>query len=585
MERIQGKEMWSIFREYSRFDPRKLKSFDTMMRRVRRSIPKPKVYWQVKDRCSGRVIRGKGYSFPEKKFKDKWRYQTLVVWTRVPLMDVIRFHAASHPNAPFMENGRIRYNKVHITFTYDGIPNGKSSPDTLNVMGLTFRGCRQVYIPQVRVARRFHPKDIHEFLDSFVNECKHLHVKVDFFVADAPMRAFLKCLKGHAGRYSCEICEAEGTCEHRRICYPSEHIGKERRTQARWLHHVSDLHEQRRHGHVDNVKGITDRSPLIDLPGFDMIKNAPSDPMHRDWLGIAKAILWKHTLALGKNGVISSKGKRIADRISAEYMRLRLPTEFQHKSRQLDYANFKSHEWKSITVSCFPVICQVVHDEYGEGAAQVWLLFVYLILVYNGPSHVRDCIGRRNLETLHKNLYELFEDEYGKGACTFNWHNFSHMPEIIERATTPQMSTESFESAYGRVQKSYVSGTRNIGKQITINMILRGIMHREGPKCGNHLAMEPFKDLRRNDSIIIDDNLDYYEVKATSEDNVCVARINTEKWCCPQDPTIPMHLVGVFKYVGVDESTTLVPRDNFCGKGLLTPNGVLIPLYKDLLFS
>ncbi len=586
MNRRQAVAMWDVLREFSRFDPLELKSFDTLQRKLKATMPQPEVTWKVKRIRDGKVFAGKGKSLPERRFKDKRKFETVLVWTRIPLRDLIRYHAAKHPNARFMVNGRIDYTKVAFTFTYDGIPNGKSSPDNLHVMGLQFQGCKCVYIPHVRIARRKTLKEVEQFLGPFVKEVQQLGCKILRFVADSPMRALLKCIKGHAGNYSCELCEARGRTVDKRVCYPGSEMHQQRRTHELWLERLDDLESEREHGHVVSIKGITGASPLLRVPGFDIVRDAPSDPLHRDWLGIVKSTLWKHSVGLSKAGNMSSKGRRICEEISEVYRQVRLPKEFSHRARVIDYANFKGHEWKSLVISCFPTICDVVAVEHGEPHAHIWLLYVFLVLLYNGPAWVFHDIGIDELKEMHETLYDEFEHEFGPAACTFNWHNFHHMPTLRMNARTTDMSTEVYESSYGRVQMSYHPGTRNIGKQIANNMLLRTLVHVEGQHCENKLHVEPSKEhVNVDDSIVIDDQFNFYKVIEVHGQQVTVKRFVTKRWQCDHDSTLPFHKVGVFVNDGLEDVEVVIDRAIVQGKGIVTKDNLLIAFYKDFLYS
>ena len=586
MSREQGKEMWALSREFPAFDPMEMKSYDTMERRVREVMPQPKVSWRVKVLDTGEFVEGKGESFPEARYADKDKYEVWTVWTRLSLRELIMYHGGKHLDCHFVEDGFVVFEKVHLTFTFDGIPCAKSSSDTLTVMGLTFKGCKYVYIPQARIARRAAPKNIHEFLDPFVAECKSLKVTVDFLVADAPMRSYLKCLKGHAGRHSCEVCEARGTCVNRRICYPRTSMHQKRRTHASWIVYVEDLEEQRQYERTDHVVGITARSPLLELPGFNMVQQSPSDPMHRDWLGIVRTSLWKPTVGISKAGVMNAQGRRIHQAVSAVYKKYRLPQEFTHRAREVDYANFKAQEWKCLTVTAFDTICDVVLQELGHETAHVWCLFAFLIFIHYGPKAKRDQLGQARLEELHEQLYDEFEDDFGSGACTFNWHSFFHLPEIGKFGTPIEMSTSGYESAYGLVQESYAPSTRNRGLQIVRNMLLRSINHSPGVYCNNNVIIEATKDgLRHKDSIVITEDLHFYKVQAVMADNVIVHAMDTEPWSSKHDPTLDWQVTGIALYKGIIERDICLKRGDIRGKGVLTAGNVLIPMYYQLLFS
>lgn len=66
------------------------------------------------------------------------------------------------------------------------------------------------------------PGSLRDYLRDFVKECNRLHEKglhinsrilkfeILAFICDTPARAYLKCVKGHAGFYSCERCNVKG---------------------------------------------------------------------------------------------------------------------------------------------------------------------------------------------------------------------------------------------------------------------------------------------------------------------------------------------------------------------------------------
>ncbi len=583
MTRAQGVDVWKLLQEYSPYSAVEMKSFDTLERRLAAVLPSPVVSWKVLDLETGESHVGAGKCFPERLYGNRNKFEISCTWSRLKLKDVIRLHAGIHvEECEFVEDGLINFTAVHITFTCDGIPYAHSTPENLHVIALKFRDCREVYIVQARVAKRSEPKNVHDFIDAFVAECNELEVHVDFFVADSPMRSFFKMLKGHAGRSSCEICEAVGTCVSRRIVYPAHTVLQQKRSQERWLEFVEDLESQ---SGSDNVHGIMGRSPLLTLNNFDIVRKSPTDPLHRDWLGITKSTLWRNTTGMGKNGIMNARGQRIANSVSDFYRALRLPSEFSHRSRPVDYPNFKGHEWKSLLISSFVAICDVTTLECDHKMSHVWLLYTFLILLYNGPRWAFDEMDDEYLEELHQQLYDEFEEVFGPGCCTFNWHSFYHMPTVRKFGSMPETSTEPFESAYGKVSKSFRPGTRNAASQIIKNMTLRSLNHGQSA-CEKRLVIEPETcSLRTDDSIVMDDLFHYYKVLLVQNDHVKVAEIKKTAWDSPFDPTLPYHKVGIFQKVSISEDCCWYRKDYFTGKGMIVKDNILIPMHRDLLFS
>ncbi len=560
-------------------------SYDTLERRVFRLLPEISIAWKVQNLETKKYFTGRGTSFPEKVFGDREVYETTVVWARMSIRDVIRLHAGAHEGVcEFLEDGRIQCSKVHLSITYDGIPYASSSPDNLTVMAIRFRKCKLVYILQARYGKRREPKTVHEFMDEFVMEASTLGVKVDYFLADAPMRSFLKCIKGHAGRHSCEVCEATGMTVNRKIVYPGCMVQQRRRTMQRWLECVADMEDQLQNGVTTNVKGITGRSPLLSLPDFDIIRKAPTDPLHRDWLGITKS-MWKWTVGVSKAGVVSARGQRITAAVSTFYKSVKLPKEFSHRSRAIDIPHMKAHEWKSILVTAFTAICETVNDEIGHQLSRIWSTFAFLIFVYYGPEWVFLGFEEDYLEELHQRLYDDYEMEFGATACSFNFHAFYHMPVVRSFGRANHVSTEPFESAYGQVKNSFQQGTRNISLQIVRNMMLRAINHTTA-HCNHELFLRPERrTVRFDNSIAIDEMLTYYRIKEVYEDTVDAVVMRTTDWECPWDPTLPFGRVGVTKFVKEEDQVINFKKSHLMGKGNLLPNGLLVPMYWDLLFS
>lgn len=78
----------------------------------------------------------------------------------------------------------------------------------------------------------FKPKSCSEYLSPLISDLKTVLIcgfnynggtkKLNFFgfIADAPARAFLKCIKPHQSYYACEKCTVKGIFDKDRICFP-----------------------------------------------------------------------------------------------------------------------------------------------------------------------------------------------------------------------------------------------------------------------------------------------------------------------------------------------------------------------------
>lgn len=121
--------------------------------------------------------------------------------------------------------------KLVLEFNIDGLPISKTSkvqfwPIQCSILNVNIRPIFVgIYCGMTK------PVSVDEYVEPFINECglaidegivingKSYTVKFDKMMADAPARAFLKCIKGHSGYCSCERCTVEG-----KYCYSTKHV-------------------------------------------------------------------------------------------------------------------------------------------------------------------------------------------------------------------------------------------------------------------------------------------------------------------------------------------------------------------------
>jgi len=77
-------------------------------------------------------------------------------------------------------------------------------------------------------------------------------------------KSFVLCTKGHSGYSSCPTCTVEGDLITGRVCFPQIHA----RTDDDFRNKIEEYHDQ----------GII--SCLVEIPGFDLVTNIPTDLMH-----------------------------------------------------------------------------------------------------------------------------------------------------------------------------------------------------------------------------------------------------------------------------------------------------------------
>ncbi len=580
------KRLWAMMGKYSPFHESEYMSFDTVRRRVLNTLPKVKMYWTVLDGQTNSTIKGKGSCLP-KGYSMGQRYTVQEVWSRMRLKDLLKFHVGLHPRKSdvYCTNGKLDYSKVSLDFSIDGVKCANSSSNTLYITSVRFNSCKMTYPIDSRYAVKEYKKNVNDFLKPLINQCNTLGIRVTKFLGDAPVRAMCKLQKQHGGFYSCECCDMEGVHLKKRVCYPPETMHCKIRTHKGWRQRVRERKNTHRH-----TFGIMGKSPLLDLPNFNIVFDSPSDPLHRDHMGITKAT-WRLTTNQGHTNLHRKNATKLQDCVTIDYLRVRLPSEFNHRSRPIDVANFKAHEWKALLLTCFPSIIKHSKRLQDEEIARLWGLYAFLVRAYLVDDEVYAKMDQDFLRRVHEDFYDTYSSVFGPEHCTFNVHNFYHMDLNRTAGRQHTLSTEPFESMYGDVKKSYAPGTSSIGKQFLYKMLMRRLDHKDST-CDYEMKIDATPpELRRDDSILVNNKWQFYKVRDVSQDRetIKVSRIFTDIWMCDVAPDLPFHKVGVKKLVSISNTCTDINRKHFTGKGAIYRDSdgaqILMGLMVDALFS
>ncbi len=129
-------------------------------------------------------------------------------------------------------------------------------------------------------------------------------ITVRLVIADAPKRSEIRCVQGHMAFFGCDFCEVVGVSEknpantgsHRiwpAIELQSGHLALQR-THDRLLARAERCAGKSAEANIRDAgknAGVSGRSPLFDLNGFDVIKDMIAESMHQWCEGVVKAIL------------------------------------------------------------------------------------------------------------------------------------------------------------------------------------------------------------------------------------------------------------------------------------------------------
>ena len=583
MPKEKCKRLWRLFTRFSRLDTSQLGSYKSMLNKVLKLTPTITQKWKVKDLATNNLIIGSGKIYPKKKYSNKKLYSLQEMWTYVKLKDIIKFHVSLHRKSKhkFLRNGKIDYSKIVLDLTCDGIQYSNSSTDSLYLSCVRFVGCRNIYVLNSRLAKNGVKKEIKDFLHDFVQDANELGVQVRKFLGDTPVRSLFKRLKGHNGHNSCEICKARGVLIGKHVYYPASEMDGELRTKHGWRKDA----KQRHNTGADNVNGVTGTSPLLKLKGFNIITDSPSDALHRDYLGIMKATWILCTNQKKTCNIRFANAKKFAKYVSEKYSKVRLPSEFSHRSRDVEVPAFKGHEWKSLIHSAFPALVKAATKFQSKKVGRIWALFAFLLRVYALPRDMYRSLDKTWLSGLRKEFYKTYEDVFGKLNCASNIHSFFHMDVLRKAGRMHTTSTEPFESFYAKILDSYQAGTLGVAKQYIEKCYIRHLRHTE-QHCQRKLYFDIMKKNKRvDDSLLIDKDFRFYKVLGKTEQFITVKEIITKEWCCPGNMDLPFHVVGVREFLRLEDHEMNLPRDHFTGKAALYNKCVLMGMQIDILYA
>ncbi len=124
-----------------------------------------------------------------------------------------------------------------------------------------------------------------------------------FVICDAPKRSEVRNWKGHNSYDGCTMCLQTGASYHTRdghkVIWPYYRDEACPRTHKGVREYLRARAESREQGgaagaagtDTDQGKGVIGESPLMALPGFDIVLHVPAEPMHLLYEGIIKLLI------------------------------------------------------------------------------------------------------------------------------------------------------------------------------------------------------------------------------------------------------------------------------------------------------
>ena len=323
------------------------------------------------------------------------------------------------------------------------------------------------------------PLCVETYLRQFVNEINHLTLngilidgrerefRLIRILGDAPARCFFLNTVGHNGFDHCLYCDIHGDrLYNRNFFYEISPCLERNSADFNALKYVHSLQK--------------DRTPLMDLINFDVMKMCPYDPMHMV-MRIIKTMLGflveneKHKIRK-----ILSEMYRMTDAvinvISCRLLKVRKPVEFQQRGRSIfrKFRKWKATECRFFLLYVGPLLLrkQVSTEVYKN-----FLLLHFSFRILSAEKSTREEIHRVR-EYLHKFVH-TFVNIYGAETIGHYLHATLHLvDQVLEHGSLDAYAAYLYESHIG-LYKHYKHGPRAPGQQVVNRLIERQIASRD----------------------------------------------------------------------------------------------------------
>ena len=496
---------------------------------------------------------------------------------------------------------------------------------SIDIYSINFKNCKNIYPHKLVRPLGKYKVDNKKHLKEVIDDIAANSLRITQYIADNLKRCIAKDCKCHSSWYACEYCYAKGskievtdnmiagrkiTLQINSVTESLQHITSQpktvendrkienlaslkeelekslkalkRKSNILWPSSTMDsLHRSRKsilaivrriergeNLSLDESKGVLGRSLLLDIPHFNYIYDAPVEYMHLSCIGVTKRLI-ECTFNVGTKRSRITKRKLSSPSDFNKLMHAtKVTKESSRRARNLDLAVFKAQEYRNCAIFFFPLVLECI--EPGAKEINLWLYLAFMLRSSVLPSieyapvnlnHVRECCVL---------FYKLFEELFGKQNCSYSLHVFcSHLTEIRTHGPLTETSAFKFESFYGEVRRSFVSGTTSPLKQIMKNILLKRAI--SSHVCQNDIFISNYDTpMECNSMIYCYKRKQYYIYQITDiiGDNISCHKIGQYPAHFEETPNLNWSSVGVFKRGGTCSDTTVISKSDIAGKVL-----------------
>ena len=498
-----------------------------------------------------------------------------------------------------------------------------------------FKGCRTIYpLRIIRPLKKVNDIDHVEQLNLTLSDIYDNGFTISQILGDNPKRSNIKKCLGHSSWFPCEYCFSKGTkivtnnveltkkkksLETQRkilaekmkeatgadlanlkkfdkeliesekklkpkqsnIVWPKTTANGPPRTRREILEIIEKI-ENDQPLTPDEAKGITGRSLLFDLPGFDFVADVPVDYLHCGCLGVIKRSV-ELTFKVGETRPRITKRPLSSPHLfNTLIARVKVMRECNRRVRDLDFSVYKGQEFRNLALFFFPIILTCIEE--GSKERDLWLHLSYMIKSCVIPSEEFENIDLNVVNNSMTKFYSLYQQLFGVQNCTYNTHVLgSHLLEMRFHGPLTLTSTFPFESFYGEMRNSFVPGTTSPLKQIFTNVLMKRAISHHCCKKEIHISAKD-TPMECNSYVYCYENRKYslYKVTQVNDNTLTCQKQETLPCTFPETGNLNWSAVGVFKKGNIAENEIIVAKTDVKGKVIIVqdflitcPNNIL----------
>ena len=492
-----------------------------------------------------------------------------------------------------------------------------------------FANCKNIYPHKLIRPLGKYKFDQNSIIRSVVEDITGNDIRITQYIADNLKRAIAKCCHNHASWFPCEYCFARGVkldlaenekkrqeiVEQKKIIFEKlkdceseidspekknkisklnsllkdleNRLKKIRKTtnilwpfstmkaQNRTRQSVLDIVEKIENGETltkEEAKGVVGKSVLFDIPDFNYVYDVPAEYLHSGCLGVVKRLV-NVTFNVGeKRGRITTRKLSSTTTFNILMCETKVFREFSRRARELDFAMFKAQEYRNLGLFFFPLILECIEPEAKE--RELWLNLSYIMRSSILPSEEYWQIDLDCVMAASAQFYETFEKLMGPQNCTYSFHVFlSHILEIRTHGPLTQTSAFKFESFYGELRRSFVTGSVSPLKQIMKNIYLKRAL--SSHCCKNSIYLSNYETALENNRLVycyIKNEYLIYQIETIESEILTCRKVGKYPAKFNETPNINWSSVGVFRKGGICSKTTKIPISETRGKVIKVGN-------------